>query len=500
MPAEVYAEIFAYLSKNQASAVRMTSKRLEPTASWNVFASVSLRPFRSPSTETTFDNVRFIAQHEKHSKSVRRVIIDGPLVPADASGTEGGSVDHNALHPDFDQAISDIREKMTGVKDVFVRFSRWVPRTLEEEDDEDVQTTEYRQELMQAVVNGLASAQHPVRGLSIENLQDINDPGLLESPQFRTLLQGLKTYRLRITREIPESDIQLLNSTDATFNFLQEMPKRWLDPPLLPRLTSLTLHLPITTTFSRRGPDRPMIDLSTCVFPELKYLYLGNYGIWDKNQVQWILEHRKLTSLSLLACPIVYLFVCTSPNGEYVNPNHDPQDVQNIIEYHRRNPDSYERLGDHVFQTTVRWNHIFDQFKELPELKQFTFNTRNPDVWDLPLSKEIGEESKDIGDLYGKPRFRYTAYDEYGTLETFLTMHIAGKYGEEYHPYFLKNGEDLNDPEYQGQKDLFALEALLIQTKQLKNQDEITKFEADFKADGDLAGTLPPLPSLSAST
>ena len=215
----------------------------------------------------------------------------------------------------------------------------------------------FRWDILRTAFTTLDNASHTTpnfESLSIQNLQNYDDPSLVQSPVFLSTLSRLKELRLNIVTECdyhcPESKFQI----PQLYKFYEDFPNTWLKPASQ-NLESLTIH----------GDDcwgyMPKCDFRGLHFPKLRKLELSNYSISHDWQLDWILSHAStLEELILNQVSITsYVYNYGTPDAEKYPTN--PADMSGDL---------------FTFEMPTKWSHLFSQFESrLPKLKHFKFGT-----------------------------------------------------------------------------------------------------------------------------
>ncbi|KAF2501061.1 hypothetical protein BU16DRAFT_598877 [Lophium mytilinum] len=482
IPKEIVDRFCFYLGPKDASKVRLAHRNWTQSASESLYSTLVVTP--SDKSAAHLESVG----KSKYAKAVRKIDVNTWLSRVTLSD--------GMLQNAFEQ----VAERMTGLKDIVIRFMS----------TDHSQGVEFRQGLMHTLIFGIfmedertrlaewdlqertrrlslmknegktsaeadqeSSTAPPVisrlKALSIENLQDVHDDLLVTSPEFKAVLQGLKTLRLGIMCAPQQENSPVNPVYGRAYFFLEALPIFWMNPSLTPCLTSLTLYFPRVTTFHRVGPIEPLIYLGDLHFPNLKTLCLGNYGLWHKDQLNWIFDHKNtLEELSFDICPILYLFYCTSEERKMENLD-GRDDVEHAIAtdviypYHAY-PYHYTKVAHGVYSTRVRWADYLQKIDEnLGKLKKFWFNSVPYGGPHAILDETVRLREWPLPLIWG----RYRAYNREGCSGESIASKISGKDGIEYHPNFnaSQDGED------QDTKDEKALRKILRKTKQIDEND-----------------------------
>ncbi|KAF2814530.1 uncharacterized protein BDZ99DRAFT_548487 [Mytilinidion resinicola] len=221
----------------------------------------------------------------------------------------------------------------------------------------------------------------------------------------------------------------------------------------------------------------------SCCFTNLESLSLANYGIWSEVQVEWIFQHQKTSeSLSLIVCPIIYLFVCKTTREELAYPqwgNEDPQlnsHEEEVLDLLYK--PLYEKVAPGVFLTKFTWAQCFKLINDkLPNLTHFRFDSRGGTLFHLGLddSELVKRENR-----YGWVEERYHYYNFRGDARRVMNHDIAGMPGRTLHPYSDMD-QGASGVDKQHQEDAAALRDLLKKTGQFKSEESKEQFRKDFE-------------------
>ena len=140
-----------------------------------------------------------------------------------------------------------------------------------------------------------------IRSLSIQGLQNRNEPDVTDTPSFKSLLSSLTSLELHIvTENVPSAPSQNILLPEVE-QFGDELLPHWLEPSTA-SLTQLTLL----------GCDAelgfwPRIDLRSIEYPNLRKLALGFFTFAYDWQFEWIFKHAATLELLYLdSCSILY--------------------------------------------------------------------------------------------------------------------------------------------------------------------------------------------------
>jgi hypothetical protein len=225
-----------------------------------------------------------------------------------------------------------------------------------------------RWDILRTAFTALDNASHMtpnLESLSIKNLQNYDDPSLVQSPAFLSTLSRLKELRLNVVTECDEHCPESKFNIPQLYKFYEDFPNTWLKPASQ-NLESLTIH----------GDDcwgyMPKCDFRGLHFPKLRKLELANYSISHDWQLDWILSHTStLEELILNEVTITsYVYNYGTPDPEKYPTN--PVDLSG---------------GSFSFEIPAKWSHLFSQFESrLPKLKRFKFGTGGSYIFPSPGS------------------------------------------------------------------------------------------------------------------
>jgi len=224
--------------------------------------------------------------------------------------------------------------------------------------------------LVLQLYKSLLASGRQIRSLSIQCLQNINDPDIVNSEDFKLLVSGLTSLRLWVVSECNDRDPELNILYKELHQFALELPAVYLQPSAA-TLTSLVLY------FSEKIGYFPQLRLRALHFPRLRHLVLGNHAFSHDWQFDWIIEHAStLEELFLDDCGIIYARNTSDQVDDegYLDANDFIKEWPEGMAH-----DEYPQRSRY-FTYERRWHHIFDRFsRELPNLRDFRFGDDN---WD----------------------------------------------------------------------------------------------------------------------
>ena len=173
------------------------------------------------------------------------------------------------------------------------RYYAWV--TEDEEFRTDVLLTTFK-----ALSSQTSRANH-LKTLSITNLQNINNDDLVNSSKFKNVLSRISELNLLIVVEIEDACPEGYTQLKALYDFHSAgLYNAWLQPTC-ENLTQLTLF---TNTY---WGWLPSFDLRGVLFPNIKYLALGNFTFAHDWHIDWLTSHfGELETLIMVDCPILF--------------------------------------------------------------------------------------------------------------------------------------------------------------------------------------------------
>ncbi|KAL1635011.1 hypothetical protein SLS58_010463 [Diplodia intermedia] len=200
LPTELLIQIASYLDKDDSCAVRLSSKRLAATASYMLFHTIRLYP--SPKS---IEKYYAFLESPELNKSVRHVYLN--------TVEEIAKEEEHSGQAELSTECRDAFEsfgRFPNLKSASLRFSNNATsgrvRVRPGEDSMQYsnwpQTTEFRRTILDQFFKTLADpALSNVKDISIRNLQNINDPALVNSKHFKHVMSRLTSLRLYIATE-----------------------------------------------------------------------------------------------------------------------------------------------------------------------------------------------------------------------------------------------------------------------------------------------------------
>jgi hypothetical protein len=159
----------------------------------------------------------------------------------------------------------------------------------------------FRTKVLKTLLAALNNPNQPLprlTSLSLKNLQNFNNPKVVESENFKNLLGRLEGLRLKIIMEREEAAPEASWHHAELYNFMTELPTIWLEPAR-ENLARLTLHMDEFWGYL------PKADFRGVRFPRLKRLESGNYTFTHDWQLDWIISQDTVVELVLDGCPII---------------------------------------------------------------------------------------------------------------------------------------------------------------------------------------------------
>jgi hypothetical protein len=240
--------------------------------------------------------------------------------------------------------------------------------------------TTYDEAWLRSLLSGLNHSVHPavcIGNLSILGLQDNFNMELASTNDAIAVLSRLRSLMLRIATD---------NSYLANTPYLIEMPERY-------RVFSHDLEffwlIPVKNQLSRLELSGncfwgyiPKCDLRNLHFPKLTSLTLASTMFTHDWKLDWIISHSKrLESLTLLSCPIVYDAVVIYPLDSGCYPILD-EDFS-LPRYLSFDPNGGQAQPNSPTTWTykARWHDYFAMLESsLPNLMHLCIN-QNPLSW-----------------------------------------------------------------------------------------------------------------------
>lgn len=211
-------------------------------------------------------------------------------------------------------------------------------------------------DLMQAI-NHQNHPAHKVHSLSIHNLQADIDYDLTDSVNFKKVVSQLKSLHLHIATQFEEDPSDKFNNDGGSHAcFEEDLKDGWLDP-VQNNLVSLSLSADINWGYYPHFQMEP----ENVYFPKLRVLSLGDVTFWQSSQLDWILSHKALRSMTLNDCRIIHAsrMYCRGPGRQ----------APRYIDF---SPDMNLRC----WTNDDRWHMYFRRIKdELPQLTYFGVGT-----------------------------------------------------------------------------------------------------------------------------
>ncbi|KNG86960.1 hypothetical protein ANOM_004188 [Aspergillus nomiae NRRL 13137] len=294
-------------------------------------------------------------------------------------------------------AIGRIAE-LDRIQALHLRFSRHCGGVeTDDHRDEVVEDISTRQEILESVFKAIhkrsnnKTGAHPIRSLTVENLQNAPLPDFTSSELFRGVTKDIDTLHLMVAEEYDEAGPDWDTYRIERQVFEPYLHRQWL-APLADHLVCLTLSFQVGW-----GTIPGYFDGSGLHFPRLKTLNLGNFVIGHHAQFDWVLNQSSLVCLRLDRCSIV---------------SHITTHQTNLEEWHVQTHDWHEYpIGSFgidgpyvIYGFSGTWEAIFDNIcTRLPNLKDFCFHYGQDPLF--PVCPEI------LSDRLTKQR--YTAFDDF---------------------------------------------------------------------------------------
>ncbi|KAM0723991.1 hypothetical protein Q7P37_000982 [Cladosporium fusiforme] len=301
-----------------ARALRSTCKRLTPMATKRLFHHLHILP-----TTESANKARAILGNKDLMPLVTTISMQATLDDAEAephafwdvprwreddpeyaNDAEHGIEVNGIVSPTFKAMLSDIG-LFTNLRRVEVHFD-WEVEGAENDlsGGHNKEWVEYRQPFLSNVFRALNHQEHPafkVHSLSIRNLHDLSDYGLLQSDDFKAIVSRLDTLELSIATQdneaSPEGNIDF---PERHRFFGKDLIDYWL-VPVRENLVNLKIYCNCYWGYL------PKCDLRGLHFPRLKSLAFGNMTFTHDWQLDWIIQHGEtLESLILDDCPIIH--------------------------------------------------------------------------------------------------------------------------------------------------------------------------------------------------
>ncbi|KAG4435129.1 hypothetical protein IFR05_009394 [Cadophora sp. M221] len=260
---------------------------------------------------------------------------------------------YSTLTDEYTEIIQSIN-RFPNLRDVALEFAEVCVYVAPDDHDkrDPEEGYEFRIDVLSAFFEALNDPKNPMpnlRSLSIKNLQNWNDKGIMSSTNFESTLARISELRLKIVTEYCTYSPDVSWSFPKLYSFFDELGETWLKPAQQ-NLTSLALHCDMFWGYI------PKCDLRSIHFPTLKKLELGNWTFSHDWQADWICSHTTLEVLIMDDCSIVSHTRAYGPidgEGYLVDP-------PNMIRY----DELYRRYHPQ------RWSKIFAEFEmRLPSLK-----------------------------------------------------------------------------------------------------------------------------------
>ncbi|GME60433.1 F-box domain cyclin-containing protein [Neofusicoccum parvum] len=296
LPEELLSNVASFLDNDDLGSLRLTCKQLVVAATHALFSLVRLCP-----SDDSLEFYHRILEHPEFSKHARHVELN-TLDENESEEEEGGT----ELSDDFSKALG-LFKKLPNLTSATLRFSE--NASSGDMWSEWPQDCDFRQPILRQFFKTLS---HPsaskINDICIDNLQNINETGFMQSPEALKVMSRLKALRLYVVTEhhsaAPELDLEM----DELHSFMAELRPLWLEPASS-NLTTLVLY---QTNF--HFGYCPRLDIRGLRFPHLHTLALGNYVFSHDWQLEWLSSHSStLRNLYLDDCIIVYysrLFDC----------------------------------------------------------------------------------------------------------------------------------------------------------------------------------------------
>ncbi|KAH7407304.1 hypothetical protein BKA64DRAFT_411919 [Cadophora sp. MPI-SDFR-AT-0126] len=332
--------------------LRLTSKAFYKAATQELFSRVAVTP-----NTASFEKFYSILASPHISQEVTGIKLTTSNDPYYDAWNLNDREIYSTLTDDYAEIIRSIN-RFPNLRDVALEFAEVcvyvAPDDYDKRDPEE--GYEFRIDVLSAFFEALNNLQYPIpnlRSLSIKNLQNWNDKGLMSSTKFKSTLARISELRLKIITEYCAASPDAAWSYPELYTFFSDLGETWLRPAQQ-NLTSLALHCDIFWGYI------PKCDLRSIHFPNLKKLELGNWTFSHDWQVEWICSHTTLDVLIMDDCSIV----------SYTR-SYRPIDGEGYL----LNPPYVRSTGElYKLYHTQRWSQIFAEFEtRLPNLKTFQF-------------------------------------------------------------------------------------------------------------------------------
>lgn len=333
LPSELLGEVSDELSPEDLKSMRLSSKSLCSAATRSLFHHLKLFPTKL--SQETFLQVL-------SSLSLSRYVRHVHLCTEESS--KGIIEEEPGLSKEFIEAFMKTTEfpNLTTITLVFQKF-RW-NRSGRNRNRVYAKSLKIRTEALNMLLDMLNDPSKPqgrnICNLSIKGRVD-NDPMIISSPKFVTLLNRLRKLRLFTT-----------NTQDITTN----LPSVWLEPTAA-KLTHLSIYMGPYFGYTYK------LDLREIRFPNLRSLGFGQYVFSHDWQFDWIIRHSKtLQQLTLDDCPILFL----ARNCRSLDSEGYPQFMTG--------PPIFDDRLDNTYTYSRRWSEVFERFRmELGALRSICF-------------------------------------------------------------------------------------------------------------------------------
>jgi hypothetical protein len=376
-------DISAQVNRDALRNLRLTSKRISPIATKQLFSRLHLYP-----TKSSAQTIRAVLDHERlnplvNTLSLQTSIFGHTRHDDDPEPTWSGQ-DEDDLNRETEESDNDEEHAIDTDGKLPATFKRTLNaiglfrslRRIELKYDDQVEgptadaedryepdvkeTREYRDTFFRKLLRALNHPDHPaskLTSISIMHLQDWVNAEVATSSDYKALLSRLESLELCIVSErdsaAPENEMLISERHDF---YSEQLRKFWLQPlQEIGKLTNLKLYGMISWGYL------PKCDLRGLHFPKLRSLSLGNMTFTHDWQLEWIVSHgSSLESLTLHNCPII-------PDTELSHRlDADNYPILTGI----RQPTGRGKPVQFCSKYAARWHHYFHRFRtELPRLR-----------------------------------------------------------------------------------------------------------------------------------
>ncbi|KAF2135992.1 uncharacterized protein K452DRAFT_303117 [Aplosporella prunicola CBS 121167] len=402
---EDYDQCYCHNEKDSNALVnlRLTNKRLSLIARKTLFSTIKILPLE-PLNKDDLKRHKNALEHQELWGYVNSVEIDTVgyneiryVYPYSTFPPTQGASYEAKVSDEFGKALSTLK-KLPNIRAVKlylseVCFANGFEWGIRKDFHGPAQTIRFRKAVMEQFFAALADPlAESIKDISITHLQDINDPTLVQSSYFRSVLRRLSSLTLNIVTDNVSLDTREAIELEELHDFFNQLPSTWL-MPAAPGLKCLVL-----SCADRYFGYYPKLDLSSVHFPNLETLALSKFTIAENKHVDWITSHTGLRRLSLHDCPIlVYRIVDPEHLVEKDNNNHSTLMDATITGW-----------GRIIQLRELRWSGIFAQFQSsLRSLREFRIG-----YWKDHDTKTVDSDLDMFENMpFGLFRNRYKVYN-----------------------------------------------------------------------------------------